>query len=159
MFSKLVSVEDAVHILDVRDQSVLDEAIARGQITPAQSPKKNLAAFRLSDIVLFKLAQALERAGVDPEKAPRYAHAILGSRLSAHDKNLVEWIENESQELFCLIEDYQLARIFLRSKHDGKELDVGAVKPILLPATRCEINVFRVIRPVVYRARQLLSAK
>jgi hypothetical protein len=158
MFSKLVSVEDAVHILDVSDRSVLDEAIARGQLVPAEKSKKNVK-LRLDDIVMFKLAQVIEHTGVDREKAPRYAEAILGARLSANDKNVVEWVENEAQELFCFIADNQLTRIFLRSKDDSKEVEVGAVKPVLFPTTKCEINVFRVIRPVVYRARQLLSGK
>jgi hypothetical protein len=158
MFSKLVSVEDAVQILDVSDRSVLDEAISSGQLTPADKSKKNLK-LRLGDIVMFKLAQVIEHTGVDREKAPRYAEAILGARLSANDKNVVEWVENEAQELCCFIADNQLARIFLRSKDDSKEVEVGAVKPVLFPTTRCEINVFRVIRPVVYRARQLLSGK
>lgn len=158
MFSKLVSVEDAVQILDMSDRSVLDEAIAGGQLTPADKSKKNIK-LRLGDIVMFKLAQVIEHTGVDREKAPRYAEAILGARLSANDKNVVEWVENEAQELCCFIADNQLARIFLRSKDDSKEVEVGAVKPVLFPTTRCEINVFRVIRPVVYRARQLLSGK
>ena len=72
-----------------------------------------------------------------------------------HDKNALEWIENESQELFCLIADDQLTRIFLRNKEDSKEVDIGAVRPVLFPIITCEINVFRVIRPVVYRARHL----
>lgn len=158
MFSKLVSVEDAVQILDVSDRSVLDEAITSGQLTPADKSKKNIK-LRLGDIVMFKLAQVIEHTGVDREKAPRYAEAILGARLSANDKNVVEWVENEAQELCCFIADNQLARIFLRNKDDSKEVEVGAVKPVLFPTTRCEINVFRVIRPVVYRARQLLSGK
>jgi hypothetical protein len=110
-------------------------------------------------VVVWKLAQAMERIGVPPEKSVRYADAVLGSRLSAHEENALDWIENEAQELFCLICDNELARIFLRNKEDGKEVDVGAVKPMLFPTTRCEINVFRVIRPVVYKARQLTKKK
>ena len=68
-------------------------------------------------------------------------------------------MENEEQELFCLIEDGQLTRIFLRGKEDPREVDVGAVKPVLFPVTRCEINVFRVIRPVIYKARQMDNSK
>jgi hypothetical protein len=158
MFSKLVGLEDAVHILDVSDRSVLDEAIGFGQLKPAEKNNKN-TMFRLGDIVMFKLTQVIEHTGVDREKAPKYAEAILGSRLPAHDRNMLEWVENEAQDLFCFIADNQLARIFLRGKEDSKEVEVGAVKPVLLPTTRCEINVFRVIRPVVYRARQLLAGK
>ncbi len=158
MFSKIVTVEEAIQILDVNDRSVLDEAIACGQLTAAEKTKKN-PKFRLGDIVMFKLTQVIEHTGVDREKAPRYAEAVLGARLPAHDKNLMEWVENEAQDLFCFIADNELARIFLRSKVDSKEVEVGAVKPVLLPTTKCEINVFRVIRPVVYRARQLLAGK
>ncbi len=101
----------------------------------------------------------IAHVGVDSPKAATYAEAILGTRLQAHDKNVVDWIENEAQELFCFIADNQLARIFLRNKDDSKEVDVGAIKPVLFPTTKCEINVFRVIRPVVYRTRQLLGSK
>ena len=101
--------------------------------------------FVLSDLVMYKLSQVLTHVGVDKQKALRYAEAILESRLHAHEKNIVEWIENETQELFCYIADAQLSRIFLRNKDDSKEVDVGAVRPVLLPITRCEINVFRVI--------------
>ncbi|HMK36319.1 MAG TPA: hypothetical protein VK463_14690 [Desulfomonilaceae bacterium] len=158
MFSKLFNLQEAGYILDVSDDSVLKDGIARKQLKPAEPAKKS-AKFRLGDIILFKLAQVIEHLGVEGEKAYKYADAVLGQRLSAHDRNPVEWIENETQELLCFIEDDQLARIFLRSKTDAKEVEVGAVKPVLFPATRCEINVFRVIRPLVYRARQIFSGK
>jgi hypothetical protein len=106
---------------------------------------------------MLKLARLIETLGVDRLKSARYSEAVLSQRIAAHDKNALDWIENEAQELFCLIADRQLARIFLRSKEDFKEMDVGAVKPILLPTTKCEINVFRAIRPVLVRARQILG--
>ncbi len=115
--------------------------------------------FKVGDLTIFKLAQVITHTGVDPDKAVRYAEAILGTRMPEDYQNIIEWIENEKQELFCFIADAQLSRIFLRNKEDAKELDVGAVKPVLLPTTRCEINVFRVIRPVIYRARQLFARK
>ena len=89
----------------------------------------------------------------------RYSEAVLGSRLQERGRHALEWLENESEELFCLLEDNQLARIFIRSKDDSKEVDIGAVKPVLFPTIRCEVNVFRVIRPVIYRARRLLGKK
>ena len=106
---------------------------------------------------MLRLAQIIESLGVDRAKALRYSEAVLAQRLSTHDKNALDWVENETQELFCLISDGQLARIFLRNKEDSKEMDVGAVKPVLLPITRSEVNVFRAIRPVLLRAIQVLG--
>ena len=154
MFSKMVSTQDATCLLDIQDRAVLDRAVELGLLKRAQTGTKG-NRYKISEIVLFRLAQAITHVGVEPQKAGRYAEAVLGSRLEEHEKNALEWIENESQELFCLIADDQLTRIFLRNKDDSKELDVGAVRPVLFPTTTCEINVFRVIRPVVYRARHL----
>jgi hypothetical protein len=158
MLSKLFSPEDAVHLLDMKEISELQTAVDAGQLKYAESAGKK-HKFVLSDLVMFKLSQVLTHVGVDSQKALRYAEAILESRLHVNEKNIVQWVENETQELFCYIADAQLARIFLRNKDDSKEVDVGAVKPVLLPVTRCEINVFRVIRPVIYRAKHLLASK
>lgn len=158
MFTKLVGADDAAHLLDLNDKAELKQILADGLLKPAQEGPKG-PRFLVADIVVCKLAQAIAHVGVDSHKAATYAEAILGTRLQAHDKNVVDWIENEAQELFCFIADNQLTRIFLRSKDDSKEVDVGAIKPVLLPTTKCEINVFRVIRPVVYRTRQLLGTK
>jgi hypothetical protein len=157
MFSKLVSTQDAAYLLDIQDRAILDQAVEQGLLKHAQSGAKS--RYQISDIVMFKLAQTISHVGVDPEKAARYAEAVLSPRLTAHDKNALEWIENESQELFCLISDDQLTRIFLRGKEDSKEMDVGAVRPVLFPTINCEINVFRVIRPVVYKARHLNQSR
>jgi len=157
MLSKLIGPEDAISLLDMKGPSELDRAVAEDLIKPAREQKDG-ARFLVSDVIIFSLARALEHLGVDPRKAVRYAEAVLGPRLPAMNRNVLDWVENESQELFCSIADGQLARIFLRSKEDLKEVDVGAVKPVLFPTTKCEINVFRVIRPVVYRARQLLGS-
>jgi len=156
MFSRLVSTEDAVQLLDLGGAAPLEQAEALGMLMPVHTGSQ-VKRFKLSDVVIFKLAQVIEHTGVEGPKALRYAEAILGPRMDVHDGNVVEWVENEAQELYCMIADGQLARIFLRSKADRKEVDVGAVKPVLLPSTRCEINVFRVIRPVIWRARQLLG--
>ena len=156
MFSKLVGATDALHLLDLPDKAALEQSVAEGLLKSAKKGSRG-QKFLVADIVMFKLAQAIFHVGVEPHKAARYAEAILGTRLQAHDKNVVDWIENEAQELFCFIADDELTRIFLRNKEDSKEVDVGAVKPVLFPTTKCEINVFRVIRPVVFRTRQLLG--
>jgi hypothetical protein len=156
MFSRLVSCEDAAYLLDLESAADLSQAVAGGELQVAKSGPMG-DRVRVGDVVMFRLAQVMRGLGVESEKSVRYAEAVLSSRLVAHDANLMEWVENETQELFCMIADGQLARIFLRNKDDFRELEVGAVKPVLFPATRCEINVFRIIRPVIYRARQLLG--
>lgn len=158
MFSSLVSAQDAAFILELKDVSELTEAAADYQIKPEQNGP-NGGLFYVRDLVMMKLAQVIEALGVDRLKSGRYSEAVLSQRLSTHDRNAIDWVENETQELFCLIADRQLARIFLRSKEDRKEVDVGAVKPVLLPTTKSEINVFRAIRPVLVRARQVLDAQ
>jgi hypothetical protein len=155
MFTELISAKDAATILDLPETGPIHEAVARQEIRPAEAGPDG-PRFVLADVVMLRLAEVIRNVGVDARKAIRYSEAVLGSRLRAHDENVVDWIENEAQELFCLISDGKLSRIYLRNKEDFKEFDVGAVRPVLLPTTRCEINVFRVIRPVVYRARQLL---
>lgn len=158
MFRKRVSAKDAAYLLDFQKEGELEQAVGRGDIEVSEADDKG-DVFLIGDIVMYKLSQVIAGLGVDGSKARRYAEAILSSRLAAHDQNVLDWIENETQELFCLIADGQLARIFLRNREDPKEVEVGAVKPVLLPTTRCEINVFRVIRPVIYKARQLLKSK
>jgi hypothetical protein len=158
MFSKLVGADDAAHLLDLSDNAELQQILADGLLKASQEGPKG-PQFLVADIVVCKLAQAISHVGVDSQKAARYAEAVLGARLQTHDKNVVDWIENEAQELFCFIADNQLSRIFLRNKDDSKEVDVGAIKPVLFPITKCEINVFRLIRPIVYRTRQLLGTK
>jgi hypothetical protein len=154
----MIDAEQAAHLLDLHDKGELDRAMAAGALRPAKKGKDG-ARFRLADIILYRLATVVGQVGVETEKAARYAEAVLGQRLQAHGKNPVEWVENEEQELFCLIEDGQLTRIFLRGKEDPREIDVGAVKPVLFPTTKCEINVFRVIRPVIVKARHLRENK
>lgn len=158
MFQQRVSGDEAVALLDLQGKEQLEQAVARGELKSANADPRS-DDFLLADVVLFKLAQTLRGLGVESEKAQRYAEAVLGARLETHQGKILDWVENEAQELYCLIADSELARIFLRNKEDGKEVEVGAVKPILFPTTRCEINVFRVIRPVVYRASQLLKTR
>ncbi len=156
MHSRLVSLEDASYLLEMDGTQPLEAAVEVGIITPARIGPKG-PRFLLGDILVFKLRQIISEQGVSDDKATRYAEAILRPRLEVHGLKLVEWIENESQELFVQIADKELARIFLRNKDDRKEVDVGAVRPVLFPITKCEINIFRAIRPLVYRARILLG--
>jgi hypothetical protein len=158
MFAKRVSADQAAYLLDLQSEEELEQALERGDIELSEAGSKD-GAFLIGDIVMSKLSQVIAGLGVERSKAHRYAEAVLSSRLATHDQNVLDWVENETQELFCLIADGQLARIFLRNKEDAKEVEVGAVKPILLPTTKCEINVFRVIRPVIYKASQLLKSK
>ena len=159
MFDMLVNPEEALRILSLGDRSELDRAINNGELPEQHEGGVPGKRFRIGDVVMFELTKAIRCLGVDGAKSVRYAQAVLGSRLAENDENVLDWIENESQDLFCLIADSQLARIFLRDKEGAKEVDVGAVKPVLFPTTKCEINVFRVIRPAVFRARQLLNSR
>lgn len=156
MLSRLVSGDDAAYLLDMTSLEGFNEPAAFGSLTPVKQGPKG-PRYRVTDVIIFKLAQAIGQVGVSSGKAMRYAEAILIPRLTKHDKTSMEWIENETQELFCLIADGELSRIFLRNREDDKELDVGAVKPVLLPTVVSEINVFRVIRPVIRKARHLLG--
>ncbi|MBI4962765.1 MAG: hypothetical protein HY913_05755 [Desulfomonile tiedjei] len=158
MLSKTFEAKQAIDLLDLKDRTELDRAVAEGGIEEIKKGKTG-ARFRLADLIVFRLAAVMGQVGVETQKAFRYAEAVLGQRLRAHDKNPLDWIENEQQELFCFIEDGQLTRIFLRAKEDPREVDVGAVKPVLFPTTRTEINVFRVIRPVLVKVRHLDDAE
>jgi hypothetical protein len=154
MIDLRVSVEDAAALLDLKDRDELVRDLDSEGCRPAESGPRG-GTVLLSDVAKFKLAQVMVGLGVAREKAARYAEAVLGPRFDSEDPNALAWLEDEAQELFCRIADDQLARIFVRFKDDLREVDVGAVKPILLPTTRCEINVSRVIRPIMYRARNL----
>jgi hypothetical protein len=157
MLTKLVNGREAANLLEMNDVNLLEAAVKKGELNQSDAGKSG--RFAIGDLAMYKLGQVLVHVGVDSSKAYKYSEAILSVRLHDNEHNLSQWIENETQELFCSIADDQLARIFLRNKDDQKEVDVGAIKPILFPTTRCEINVFRVIRPVIYRARQLFSSK
>jgi hypothetical protein len=159
MFSRLVSRDEAAFLLDLERADELDLAIAQGLISAAGKGPKGGPRFRVSDLVMLRLAETMKGIGVDQDKALRYSEAVLAQRMVAHNRTVFDWIENEAQELYCLIADHQLARIFLRNKEDRKEMDVGAIKPVLFPTTMCEINVFRVIRPVIVKARRLLGGE
>ncbi|MEW6350599.1 MAG: hypothetical protein AB1646_16160 [Thermodesulfobacteriota bacterium] len=154
MPERLLNEEEALFVLEMSEREALDRAITQGLLKSAESGKKG-NKFRVIDLLLFELARIMVRTGVDEEKSRRYSEAVLSTRIPDNEKKLLEWVENEAQELLCLLEDGQLSRIFLRGLVDGKKVDVGAVKPVLFPTVRTEINVFRAIRPVVLRTRQL----
>jgi hypothetical protein len=158
MFGQRVSAEEAVRLLDLKDGGEL-QGLLQSRLLQSEQHDPTTGEFLVKELIMCKLAQVMVSIGVSPEKAWRYAEAVLASRLAAHDGNPLEWVENEAQELFCQVADMELARIFLRAKEDGREIEVGAVKPMLFPTTRSEINVFRVVRPVIYRAQKLLRSR
>jgi hypothetical protein len=135
------------------------EEILRGISEVREEPLNASEGLDLDDLLIVSLAQTMIGLGVSPGKAGKYSDAVLRERLAAHADRLVQWIENETQELFCTLADKELSRIFLRHTEDQKEVDVGAIKPVLLPTTTCEINVFRVIRPIVIRSGKLLGSR
>jgi len=156
MHGRFISQEDAAYLLDMDDTAGLEEAVSTGLIKVAKKgPRGN--RFDLFDIVLLKLAATISGVGVSSDKALKYAEAVLEPRFPEDDKTALAWVENESQELYCLLVDGELARIYLKNKEDCKEINVGAVKPVLFPTIKTEINVFRVIRPVLYKAMNLLG--
>lgn len=156
MQGRFISQEDAAYLLDMLDTAQLERAVSAGLIKVAKrGPRGN--RFTLYDIVLLKLAETISSVGVSTDKALKYAGAVLEPRFPEEDKTARAWVENESQELYCLLVDGELARIYLKNKEDHKEIDVGAVKPVLFPTINTEINVFRVIRPVLYKAMNLLG--
>jgi len=152
MFEPKVRAKDAALLLDLPSSEELagvpwDEI---GEPVPAKD------GYRLSHIMIFKLAAIMKRLGVESNKAFRYAQAVLRTSLfSTQEEGLLASLENEREELYCQIADNQLARIFVRNVDDQKERELGAVKPVLLPTTRCEINVFRAVRPILYGAQRL----
>ncbi len=158
MLDRRISAEVAVHLLDLASKDELDEAVSRGELGADETQAKG-KRFRLGDILSYELAKSIRKVGVSPEKSAKYAEAVLRTKLFSQDESFLEWMDDESQELICQIADNQLARVFVRNKEDDKEVDLAAVKPVLLPTTKCEINVFRVIGPLVYRARKLGPAK
>ena len=156
MQGRFISQEDAAYLLDMADSKELENAVAGGLIRAAKKGPRGYR-FQLSEIALFKLAKAMVGAGVPREKAQKYAEAVLEPRFPTDEKTAVAWVENETQELYCMLVDGELARIFLRNKEDHKEINVGAVKPVLFPTIKTEINVFRVIRPILFKTTSILG--
>lgn len=157
MFKQRVTVEDASRLLDFNTEQDMVDAFASHGMKPFLDPATD-GSCDLASLIMLKLSLALEDVGVALEKTLPYAEAILNSAVFSDENLVMQWLNTGSQELHCLLEDGQLARVFLRGEEDDKEIEVAAVKPILLPTTRCEINLSRVIRPIFYRAKQLPSA-
>lgn len=152
MFEQRMSLQDAAYLLDLPSTEEL-AAVPWGEIGETAPVR---GKYRLDQIMIFKLATIMKGLGVESGKAFRYAQAVLRTSLfSPQEEGLLDSLENETEKLYCRIADNQLARIFVRNADDQKERELGAVKPVLLPTTRCEINVFRVVRPVLYRAQRL----
>ncbi|MDD3471535.1 MAG: hypothetical protein PHS86_02030 [Syntrophaceae bacterium] len=154
MLSKDLTPDAVARLLDFESlndfNSFLQEVDYEGKQKLDQAYK-----FTVGEGVILKLALILSRVGVEMSKVHSYSDAILGSFITKGWNDFHKLVEDDNQELCCLIEDNQLARIFLRSKDTGREYDVGAVKPVLLPTTRCEINVTRAIRPVIYSIQKM----
>lgn len=158
MLSKHVTLEEALDLLDLEDASKLQEAEKKGFIQPANRNSKK-ESFLIQDLVTLKLAFAIEDMGLVPERAIRYAEAILGVHSSQIFNKTIAWVESDTHELFGMFADKQLSRIFIRSLDDNREIEVGAEKPVLFPTTRCELNVSRTVRPVITRTQQMMSSK
>ncbi len=151
MFLKELSANTVSDLLDF--QSIDDLWAFMVQIgEPLPPTPQQVEGLTVKNVLFLKLAERLVSVGVDPSKSLTYAEAVLGNYIAKGWTEFQKLIQDANQELYCLIEDNQLARIFLRARDDGREFDIGAVKPVLLPTTRCEINVCRAIRPVVFSA-------
>jgi hypothetical protein len=157
MLDSIVTAEQVEKLLRLEGSAEIDQAVHQKVLVPAKEDGET-RGFLLADIINWRLAQVMVGLGVEPGKAKIYAETVLNPRLAGRQGTLLDWAETPNQELYCLLEDSELARIYLRDTENRTEADVGAVKPVLLPTTRCEINVSRVIRPIVYRAKQTLGA-
>jgi hypothetical protein len=158
MYSKHVTVDEAVYLLDVDSAEKLEEAEGLGLIRRLKSNNKK-ESFLIQDVVTLKLALCIMELGLAPDRAIRYAEAVLGVQSTQTFNKAIAWLDGETHELFCMFADKQLSRIFIRSVEDGRELEVGAEKPVLFPISRCELNVSRAVRPVITRTNHLMASK
>ncbi len=151
MFDKTMAQETVLDLLDFDSNDDFSSFLLKlGRPSPV-SPIDSFT-LTLKETMTLKLASILLNIGVESSKAYSYSEAVLGNFMAKGWNEFKKLVEEGNQELCCMIEDNQLARIFVRGKDDGREFEVGAVKPVLLPTTRCEINVNRSLRPVLYRA-------
>jgi hypothetical protein len=157
MFDQVVNRDLAVSILGLKGEERLDSAESDNIILPTPGSDISAAGYMIMDLVKLQLSTTLGEVGVDGEKAFIYADAVLSAGRTDDPGSLTEWVEEEGDDLYCLLSDQQLSRIFLRCSVTGRETDIGAIKPVLLPSVNCEVNVSRVIRPVVKRAKSALS--
>ncbi len=158
MLTKHVTVEEALLLLDLEDPSKLREAEEKGLIHPV-NPNSKKESFLIQDLVTLKLALAILDIGLAPDRAIRYAEAILGVHSSQTLKKTIAWVDSDTHELFGMFADKQLSRIFIRSLDDNREIEVGAEKPVLFPISKCELNVSRTIRPVIARTQHMINSK
>lgn len=158
MLTKHVTAEEALFLLDLDGAQKLEEAERDGLVNPLKRNNKKVS-FVIQDLVVLKLALAIVDIGLPPDRAIRYAEAVLGVHSPQTFKKTIAWVDGENHELFCMFADKQLSRIFLRSHDDNREIDVGAEKPVLFPLSICELNVSRIIRPVITRAYHTLNSK
>jgi hypothetical protein len=158
MLGKNVTTKEALYLVDLESEDKLEQAIKDGLVKPVKGDnKKDL--FALHDLVTLKLALSMVDLGLAPGRAIRYAEATLGVGSTQAFNKTMAWIDGETHELFCLLADKQLSRIFLRGIDDNREIDVGAEKPVLFPVSKCELNVSRTIRPMITLAQQLISSQ
>lgn len=157
MLDSIVTVEKVQELLHLGGTSGVEQAVGQGILGPV-SEKGGRQGFLLADVINGRLAQVMVGLGVNPKKARVYAETVLTPWTTGKEGNILDWAETQSQELYCLLEDSELARIYVRDKENRTEADVAAVKPVLLPTTRCEINVSRVVRPIVYWAKQAFQS-
>ncbi len=158
MLTKHVTLEEALLLLDLEDASKLQEAEEKGLIHPVNRNSKK-ESFLIQDLVTLKLALAILDMGLAPDRAIRYAEAILGVHSSQTFKKTIAWVDSDTHELFGMFADKQLSRIFIRSLDDNREIEVGAEKPVLFPISKCELNVSRTIRPVIARTHHMVNSK
>ena len=151
MFDKTIDQKTVLDLLDLDSSDDFGSFMFKlGRPLPAL-PEGSFT-LTLKETMTLKLASMMLNVGVERNKAYSYSEAVLGNFFAKGWNDFLKLVEDGNQALCCMIEDNQLARIFIRGKDDGREFEVGAVKPVLLPTTRCEINVNRSLRPVLYRA-------
>ena len=92
MLTKHVTLEEALLLLDLEDASKLQEAEEKGLIHPVNRNSKK-ESFLIQDLVTLKLALAILDMGLAPDRAIRYAEAILGVHSSqTFKKTIAGWI-------------------------------------------------------------------
>lgn len=154
MFDKVVSQNIAATLLGLNGADRLESALTSSIVTHSPGDADNVTGILVMDIVKLQLSDSLRELGVEEKKAFVYADTILSVRSLNDETNLKDWLAEDGDDLYCLIEDKQLARVFLKCSLTGREVDIAAVKPVLLPTTKCELNVSRALRPLVKRAKQ-----
>ena len=109
MLTKHVTLEEALLLLDLEDASKLQEAEEKGLIHPVNRNSKK-ESFLIQDLVTLKLALAILDMGLAPDRAIRYAEAILGVHSSQTFKKTIAWVDSDTHELFGMFADKQLSR-------------------------------------------------